>query len=127
MEIAGGEVSAVVGAGSAILDMKALPRSNGWIVRPVDLKTSSEKTLPLEKSKPRVDPLDEPIGDGYCLDPEETPEKMAGRDPQISGGGWKLPVERSAPWWEVGAPSYHCTFDVICRPQIYLITYHYEI
>ena len=67
----------------------------------MDLKTSSEKALPLEKSKPRVDPPNEPIGDGYCLDPEKTPKKMIGTDQQISGEKGRSPESLLA-WVEVG-------------------------
>ena len=62
-----------------------------------------QETLPLEKSKPRVDPPVEPIGDGYCLDPEKTPKRMIGTDQQISGEKGRSPEKRLAPRWEVGA------------------------
>ena len=74
-------------------------------MRAVDLTTSSEKTLPLEKSKPRVDPPVEPIGDGYCLDLEKTPKRMIGTDQPINGEKWRSPEKRLAPRWEVEAPS----------------------
>ncbi|RCU02189.1 hypothetical protein DVA78_19735, partial [Acinetobacter baumannii] len=60
--------------------MKWLVSSEGWTDLPQEMKTLFAKVEPGEKSKPKVDPLEEPIGDGYSRLDRSPPEKMSGED-----------------------------------------------